>query len=235
MICSLLQASGSFPAFVLGFLSSPVPGPSRPPAPHGPAATQPCRTGPRPRRAAAGPCPQPLKSGIIVSNKAPGSTGVCSSAAQPKPSIKSVSGAGSALPKAGGAPDWPWLGKFWSTGAAQKPPTCVFQSPRDGLCVCFFWGVDVPLCAGSNHHSRGAAGQGDENVLAWHIPTGPASHCTAAATDGHPRSWARTPRQRIHGEGCCLLAAAPRAGGGEAGAMDPASLPASFIRLESQD
>lgn len=140
MICSLLQASGSFPAFVLGFLSSPVPGPSRPPAPHGPAATQPCRTGPRPRRAAAGPCPQPLKSGIIVSNKAPGSTGVCSSAAQPKPSIKSVSGAGSALPKAGGAPDWPWLGKFWSTGAAQKPPTCVFQSPRDGLCVFFFLG-----------------------------------------------------------------------------------------------
>lgn len=50
MICSLLQASGSFPAFVLGFLSSPVPGPSRPPAPHGPAALQDGATATQSRR-----------------------------------------------------------------------------------------------------------------------------------------------------------------------------------------
>lgn len=225
----------------------PRPRSQPPPSPTRPRSHPALQDGATATQSRLGPCPQSLKSGIIVTNKAPGSTGVCSSTAQPKPSIKSVSGAGSALPKAGGAPDLPWLGKFWSTGAAQKPPTCVFQSPRDGLCVCFFFffrgwmflfirGCLMCRLKPSPQRCCGAGGRGCARLAhptrsSFMLHTRP---CTAATTDGNPRSWARTPRQRIHGEGCCLLAAAPRAGG-EAGAMDPASLPASFIRLESQD
>lgn len=113
---------------------------------------------------------------------------------------------------------------------------CVFFFFFRGWMFLFIRGCLMCRLKPSPQRCCGAGGRGCARLAhptrsSFMLHTRP---CTAATTDGNPRSWARTPRQRIHGEGCCLLAAAPRAGG-EAGAMDPASLPASFIRLESQD